>query len=340
MELLKDILDGFWLTLGEMSPYLLFGFLIAGLISAFISPDTVRSHLGGTKLWPITKASLFGIPLPLCSCGVLPVVTSLRSHGASKGASISFLLSTPQTGVDSLAVTYSLLGPAFTIIRPITTFLTGILGGSLVEYFDPTKDEEKTNSCKYNSCENQDKSNRLLIALKYAIITLPKDIGKPMLIGILIAAIMSAIIPADFFADKLGQGFFPMIVMMLIGIPIYVCSTASVPIAAALILKGLSPGAALVFLMTGPATNAASLATIYGAFGKKTALIYLSTVAFCSLGFGLFIDYLAFDIGIKMVSQKMWMMPKIVNNICAVILLVVLINGMISKIIAARNGTH
>ncbi len=329
MEMLIRVLKEFWLTVGQMSPYLLFGFIVAGLISVFISANTVRKHLGGKKLWPITKASLLGIPLPLCSCGVLPVTTSLYKQGASKGASISFLLSTPQTGVDSLALTYSLLGPAFTIIRPITTFLTGIIGGLLVETFDPSTREIEPNS---EFLTNSDKTGKKLqAALRYAVITLPKDVGKPMLIGVGIAAILSAIIPADFFADKLGRGLLPMVAMMFIGIPVYVCSSASVPIAAAMMIKGLSPGAALVFLMTGPATNAASFATIYGAFGKKTALIYFFTVAICSLIFGAIVDFLAFDMGIKMLSNHMWMMPKIINDICAVTLILLLINGIIAK---------
>lgn len=331
MDILTKILKEFWVTVGQMSPYLLFGFIVAGLISVFISANTVRKHLGGKKLWPITKASLLGIPLPLCSCGVLPVTTSLYKQGASKGASISFLLSTPQTGVDSLALTYSLLGPAFTIIRPITTFLTGIIGGLLVETLDPSTKQIEENNEVLTSSDKKGVGEKLQAALKYAVITLPKDVGKPMLIGVGIAAILSAIIPADFFAGKLGRGLLPMLAMMVIGIPVYVCSSASVPIAAAMMIKGLSPGAALVFLMTGPATNAASFATIYGAFGKKTALIYISTVAICSLIFGAIIDFLAFDMGIKMLSDQMWMMPKIINDICAVVLILLLVNGIIAK---------
>lgn len=331
MEILTKILSEFWFTVAQMSPYLLFGFIVAGLISVFISSDTVRRHLGGKKLWPITKASLLGIPLPLCSCGVLPVTTSLYKQGASKGASISFLLSTPQTGVDSLALTYSLLGPAFTIIRPITTFLTGIVGGLLIETLDPSTQQSKENTDILTTGNKKEKKKKLHTALKYAVITLPRDVGKPMLIGVIIAAIVSAIIPADFFAGKLGRGLLPMVAMMLIGIPVYVCSSASVPIAAAMMIKGLSPGAALVFLMTGPATNAASFATIYGTFGKKSALIYLFTVAICSLIFGAIVDFLAFDIGIKMLSDQMWMMPESINNICAVTLILLLVNGIISK---------
>ena len=330
MDYVTAILIGFWATLSEMSVYLLFGFGVAGLLSVLISPNLVRTHLGGKNIWPITKASLFGIPLPLCSCGVLPVTTSLRKHGASKGASISFLLSTPQTGVDSIAVTYSLLGPLFAIIRPVTTFITGVLGGMLVELIDPTKNDDQP-KCEDECCTKQEKKSKIVAAFQYGFISLPRDIAKAMLAGIVIAAILSAIIPGDFFAEKLGRGIVPMLVMMVLGIPVYVCSTASVPIAVALIAKGLTPGAALVFLMTGPATNAASFAIIWKLFGTKTALIYLFTVAFCSIGFGLMLDYLAFDVGLEVVSHPMGMMPPLVKNISAVILLSILIYGAITK---------
>ena len=330
-EKVLNIALEFWDVLGEMSPFLLFGFFVAGMISVFISPATIRKHLGGRKIWPITKASLFGIPLPLCSCGVIPVTTSLRKHGASKGASVSFLLSTPQTGVDSLAVTYSLLGPAFTIIRPITTFLTGLIGGLLVELFDPTKQEPQELKCECHLEKAKPGLPRLIKGIKYGMIILPRDVSKAMLLGVAVAALISAFVPSDFFAEKLGRGILPMLAMMVLGIPVYVCSSASVPIAAVLLAKGLTPGAVLVFLMTGPATNAASFFTIWSALGRKTAIIYILTVAVCSILFGLMIDYLAFEVGVKITTPAMWMMPAIIKNISALILLTLLGYGMLTK---------
>jgi len=325
-EYLEQVLYGFWATLLEMSPYLLFGFFVAGILSVFISQRLVETHLGGRGLWQVTKASLFGVPLPLCSCGVIPVAMSLRKHGASKGASVSFLLSTPQTGVDSIFVTLSLLGPLFAVFRPVAAFITGIVGGTLVNLFDKNS-EDKNNipsKCSDSCCGGAKNNKKVAGALKYGFITLPRDIGRAMLVGLAVAALISALVPEGYFAEKLGTGIFAMVVMMLLGIPIYVCATASVPIAAALMLKGLTPGAALVFLMTGPATNAASFIIIWKVLGGKTAIIYLAAVAGCALLGGIVLDFIAADINFEIISRPGWMLPDIVKYISAVVLLVVL----------------
>jgi uncharacterized membrane protein YraQ (UPF0718 family) len=312
-EYVRQILFRFWGTVVEMSPYLLFGFLVAGILSVLISQRFVERHLGGRGIWPLLKASIFGIPLPLCSCGVIPVSMSLHKHGASKGASIAFLLSTPQTGVDSIFVTLSLLGPVFAIFRPLIAFVTGIVGGTLVNVF---------------SAENNKKITR---GLKYGFITLPQDIGRAILVGLIIAAVISALVPDGYFAEKLGIGIFAMVVMMFLGIPVYVCATASVPVAAALILKGLTPGAALVFLMTGPATNAASFVTIWKILGGATAIAYLATVAGCALLSGILLDYVAVGWNFEIVARPGWMLPPFIKYISAVVLLVVLGFAVLSK---------
>lgn len=336
MAYIYDFLKEFWGILGEMSPYLLFGFGVAGIISVIISSDTVRRHLGGSSVVSVVKASLFGIPLPLCSCGVLPVTVSLQKSGAGNGACISFLLSAPQIGVQSIAVTYALMGPVFAIVRPVTTFITGIVGGVAVNILDDTPkvknvDKPKESCC----CANQEPQvevkaglfDRFAKAMRYGFVTLPKDSGGAMLIGLTVAAILTAIIPNDFFADKLGTGPLTLVAMVFIGIPLYVCSSASVPIAAAMILKGLSPGAALVFLMTGPATNAASYVIVWKHFGAKTAIVYMVTVIVCAIGAGMFVDYLAFEVGLEMVTHSMFMLPLWMRNISAVILLFILFKG-------------
>ena len=306
VETIGNLVGQFWVTLAAMSPYLLFGFFIAGLLSVVISPQFVESHLGSRGLWPIVKASLFGVPLPLCSCGVIPVSMSLRKHGASKAASISFLLSTPQTGVDSFFVTYSLLGPIFAIFRPIIAFVTGVIGGIGVQICDDRQAEDEAGSdadddskCDDECCSGEKKAFWLWRLLRHGFITLPRDIGKPMLVGLFVAAAISAMVPDDFFAEKLGSGIGAMLLMMLLGIPVYVCATASIPVAAAMIAKGLSPGAALVFLMTGPATNAAALATIWKVMGSRTAIVYLLTVAFCALGSGILLDWMFPDLMVE-----------------------------------------
>jgi uncharacterized protein len=333
-EFIKTSLLEFWTLIGDMSPYLLFGFLVAGLLSVLISPESVENHLGGKGIWPIIKASLFGVPLPLCSCGVIPVAMGLRKHKASKGATISFLLSTPQTGVDSILVTYSLLGPVFAIFRPVIAFITGLIGGMCIDTLDDSTGQLKEHEqCKDQCCdETATKKHPVKRILNFGFITLPADIGKAMLLGLVIAAFLSAIIPADFFADKLGAGILSMIIMMALGIPVYVCATASVPIAAVLIAKGVSPGAALVFLMTGPATNAVAFMTIWKALGSKVAIIYIITVAVCAIGSGLLLDYVfTFEFAAQIKDAPHFMLPKIFKDISAVALLTILIWPIILK---------
>ncbi len=325
-DFVKSIVIDFWATIAEMSPYLLFGFLAAGALSVVISQKLVERHLGGGGIWPLVKASIFGVPLPLCSCSVIPVSMSLHKHGAGKGSTISFLLSTPQTGVDSIFVTLSLLGPVFAVFRPLIAFITGIIGGTLVNLFNPNAEGKSTLQvkCSDSCCDDTKNNNRIAGALKYGFVTLPRDIGKAMLVGLAIAAVISTAVPDDFFAEKLGTGIFAMVVMMFLGIPIYVCATASVPVAAALIIKGLTPGAALVFLMTGPATNAASFAIIWKVLGRKTAIIYLATVAGCALLSGILLDYIAANFDFEVASRPGWMLPNIIKNISAIILLAIL----------------
>ena len=324
LDVLRQIAVDFWAVFSEMSPYLLFGFFVAGLLSMLVSRKMVERHLGGGGMLPLFKAAIFGVPLPLCSCGVIPVSMSLHKQGASKGSTVSFLLSTPQTGVDSIMVTYSLLGPVFAIYRPLVALVTGFVGGLLVNLFGKevtaAKVAEEAGDCPTSPTWRK----RFLDAMKYAFVTLPGDIGKPLLLGLVVAAIISALVPDDFFAERLGRGLPAMLVMMAVGIPIYVCASASVPVAAALILKGLSPGAALVFLMTGPATNAAGLATIWNVLGRRTALLYLATIVGCALSAGLLLDLLFYEMQIEVVSHVHQMIPSLVENLAAFVLLALL----------------
>lgn len=339
IDFIEKIAVDFWGVLGEMSPYLLFGFAVAGVLSVFVTAARVQRHLGGAGFWQVFKASLFGVPLPLCSCGVIPVSMSLHKHGASKGSTISFLLSTPQTGVDSILVTYGLMGPIFAIFRPVAAFITGLLGGSVVnmlERHDVLKravPEEKA-VCTDECCANPKGQSRFVRAMKHGFITLPADIGRSMLIGLAIAALISALVPEDFFAGALavtGGGFIAMLVMMVLGIPVYVCATASVPIAVALIAKGLNPGAALVFLMTGPATNAATLVTLASQLGKRSAVVFLLTVIVSALAGGLILDAI-FRGDISQITEAHgFMLPAWVKNVSAIVLLGVLGYGIFAS---------
>ncbi|NQV37087.1 MAG: permease, partial [Candidatus Marinimicrobia bacterium] len=245
IELLQNFLNELWSILAQMGPYLLFGFLVAGILSVYIQPEWVERHLGGTGIMPAIKASLFGVPLPLCSCGVIPVSAGIYRHGASKSATISFLLSTPQTGVDSIFVTYGMLGPIYAIFRPIVALFTGIIGGAIVQMVD-NSNHNKTNSIDTQEVSREsadtDNSNKFYRVFKYGFINLPKDIGKALIVGILIASAMGALVPPEYLGGLIGSGFISILILMAAGVPVYVCATASVPIAAGFLHMGASPG--------------------------------------------------------------------------------------------------
>ncbi len=297
MEIVLQILVASWAMLGEMSPYLLLGFFVAGLLSVAVSPQWVERHLGQNGLSEVVKGSLVGVPLPLCSCGVLPVGASLRRHGASKGATTAFLLSTPQTGVDSIAVTWALLGPVVAIIRPVAAFVTGIVGGALVQIGDSNGStthaapDARRNDRGPRLLRARDDSGNLFVrAIRYGFITLPRDIGRALVIGLLLSGIIAAFFGPHSLDGLLGGGVLPYLIAIGVGIPLYVCATASTPIAASLIGAGLSPGAALVFLITGPTTNGAALTTLLRVLGRRAVGIYLVTVIVCALATGVIVD--------------------------------------------------
>jgi hypothetical protein len=297
-----------WLVLGQMAPYLLLGFLVAGVLSVCISPAWIERRLGHRGLGPVLTASLFGVPLPLCSCGVIPVSASLRRHGASRAATTAFVLSTPQTGVDSIAVTYALLGPVFAVFRPLVALATGVLGGALVQWLAPTDEpgpstgpalDERAKACRSGGgcCQERPTRNAVLRALEYGLLTLPRDIGGALLLGVLVAGAMAALVPPDSLEAYIGGGMLSILLLMAAGVPIYVCATASVPIAAGLIHVGASPGAALAFLIAGPATNAAALTTAWKVLGRRAAILYLLTVAGSAFGCAILLDWLIPTLG-------------------------------------------
>jgi len=269
----------------EMSPFLMLGFLISGLLYIIISKETIANNLGKPGALSVIKAAIFGVPMPLCSCGVIPVAASLYQRGASKGATLSFLISTPQTGVDSILITYGMLGPIFAMARPVIALITGVIGGLFTEQIIS---EDYTTSIKM---DHKHPKKTLKDAAVYAFISLPKDIAWPLMQGILLAGLFTLIIPDNFFQDYGITGWSAMILMALVSIPYYTCATASVPIAAGLIISGnLEPGAAFVFLMAGPATNIATISVIMKTLGKKIVYIYLSTIFICSIIFGTLIN--------------------------------------------------
>jgi len=341
-EIIK-IVNSFWELTAVMAPALLLGLFIAGILSAFITPDLIKKHLGKSNFWQICKASFFGVPLPLCSCSVLPVSASLRDNGAGKGSIISFLTSTPQTGVDSIFITYSLLGGVFTIIRVITAFLTGIITGTAVSIFagEEKKDNEKQKE-QLESCENcskeTEKENPIFHIFKYGFQTLPKNIGKSMLIGIALSSIITVFLPENFFADKiLGNELVSMLVMLAIGTVIYVCSSGSVPIVLSLIASGISPGAGLVFLITGPATNLASLSILTKIVGAKTVFVYLLTLSITALISGYILNQFMDQTIINEMVHAGHESLSWLDHTSAVVLLIILSQSVIPKNIFRKS---
>ncbi len=296
--MVKKFLFEIWYLLNEMSPYLIFGFFIAGILKVLIPKEKIYYHLSSSNFLSILKATLIGIPLPLCSCGVIPVATHLDKEGASKGATTSFLISTPTTGIDSILATYSLLGPFFAIIRPFSAFVSGIFAGTIVNIFEKGKVIKKIkkdfmcNLCEGENPHSHSFNEKIGIIFKYGFSELIEDTGKWIFIGIIIGGLISVFIPKELVLKYLGRPYYSYPLMLLIGIPMYVCATGSIPIASSLIMKGMTPGAGLVFLFTGPATNSATLTFVFGKLGKRNFLIYLFSIILWSIIFGLLIDFL------------------------------------------------
>lgn len=337
IDLVVDFGIEFVNILGEMAPYLLLGFFFAGILHSIFPTSTIQKYFGKSKYSSAINASIFGIPLPLCSCGVIPTGMSLFKNGASKGSTVSFLISTPQTGVDSILVTYSLLGLPFAIIRPIIAFITGVFGGVFTSSVDTNENQSiSQNQTKQN--EKQTAFEKTIDIFRYGFVEFLQDISKWLIIGLLLAAAISAAIPDDFVS---GLGLSPiaqMFIVLLISIPLYICATASVPLAAVLILKGISPGAALVLLMAGPATNAATITMIGNVMGKKSLFSYLFSIIIGALLFGLIIDYVLpaswfHIINTSHLAHEHDVLPNWLKLASGILLILLVINGYLQKYI-------
>jgi len=332
--------------INEMSPYLLLGFLFAGILHVFFPKKRVIKYMGSSNKSAIINASLLGIPLPLCSCGVIPTGISFYNHGASKGSTVSFLISTPQTGIDSVLVTYSLLGLPFALIRPIIALVTGFFGGLATNFIHKNrKPQDPKVSWNGSSGESTPTDNRFREVFRYAFLEFLQDISKYLVIGLLIAAIISVAIPDDFFTSFIDNDFLSMLVILVAAIPVYVCATASVPIAAILMLKGLSPGAALVLLMAGPATNAATITLINKVMGYKTLLSYLLTIVAGALIFGTLINhflprswFLVQDLASHELDHAHGILPEWLKVGSSILLILLIINGYIQKRLVSRRS--
>ena len=314
MNIAVEILTESWKLLAESSVYVLLGIFVAGLMRVFVRPEAVSRHLGRGKVRSVLKAAALGVPVPLCSCGVLPAAVSLKRQGANNGATTAFLISTPESGVDSIALTYALMDPVMTVARPAAAFTTAAVAGIAENILGPDKEAEKIQPdlrCAVdNCCDGVDclpevhKAHhtffeKVKAGLSYALFELWGDIAPWYLLGLLLAGIITVLIPSEFMAKHVGGGLPAMLIMLAVGIPLYICATASTPIAAALILKGVSPGAALVFLLAGPATNVTSLTVLLGLLGKRATAIYLASIAVVSVACGLVLDQVYAFLGIS-----------------------------------------
>ncbi len=403
---MKEILD----LINQMSPYILLGFLLAGLMHAFIPNTLYKKYLGGASLRSVVNAAILVVPLPLCSCGVIPTAMSLRKEGASKGATVAFLISTPQTGVDSIIATYSLMGLPFALLRPVIAFVTALFGGFMVNRF-AGKEESATSeratqvssssesvtqvssqsesakqycsssksiktsiptepiiaSCslsegaKQSSCSSEGRgkngavgdknkedlknagwANKMAIALKYAYVEMMQDIGKWLMVGLVVAGLITVFVPDSFFALFADNSLLSMLIVLAFAIPMYLCATGSIPIAVALMMKGLSPGAALVLLMAGPAVNAASVLVISKVMGKRTMAFYIASIVIGAMAFGLGIDYLLprewFTSSLAQIHNCEHG-PSYFNIGCTVLLAILLANAFILKY-AKKGDAH
>ena len=286
----------------EMSPYLLLGFLIAGLMHAFSPRGGYARYLGKRSWRSVVNSALIGVPLPLCSCGVIPTAMSLRKQGASRGAVVSFLIATPQTGVDSIFATYSLMGLPFAIIRPVAALVTAVVGGMLVNASDGDAGVSPVGNVMGGETGMRWR-HRLIDALRFGFVEMMEDIGKWLVVGLVIAGLLTVCVPDEWFATFEGNTLASMLLVLAISIPMYLCATGSIPIAAALMLKGITPGAAFVLLMAGAACNMASILVVNKVLGRKTLALYLASITLGAILFGVGIDMgfgLGIDFGIGM----------------------------------------
>lgn len=338
-----NVLHEIWALVNEMSPYLLLGFFIAGLLHAFVPARLYQRYLGKNDFRSVVWAAMIGVPLPLCSCGVIPTAMSLRKEGASKGATTSFLIATPQTGVDSILATASLLGIPFAILRPIAALVTALFGGELVTLATRNEPNESARQHK----EEKTKGSfwkRFLDALKYGFVEMIEDIGKWLVIGLMIAGLITVFVPDDFFLRFAGTPIVSMLVVLAISIPMYVCATGSIPIAVALMLKGITPGAALVLLMAGPASNMASILVIRKGLGKKTLWVYLLSITLGAIAFGLGVDYLLprewFTSHLVQTHACCHATPALFNVICSVVLCCLLVYALVMRFVPGHKHEH
>lgn len=347
MNDLMLLLENFLALFLESAPWLLLGLLVAAVMHELVPVSLLQRHMGSNSVSAISKAAVIGAPLPLCSCGVIPAAVGLRRSGASKPATVSFLVSTPETGVDSVSVSYALLGPLYAIVRPVAAIFSALYAGIMVKLFTredgpaaqptPTDAEvqaschsemakaeaasQQVSSCcsetsapakkscgsepaantqtQASCCGSQEqkhsheaaaKPGKIAAMWKFASGQLLEDIAVWLLVGLALAAAIQTWVPTDFLTQW-GDGLMAMLVMAFIGVPMYICATASTPIAVGFLAAGLSPGAVLVFLLAGPATNVSTMGMIMQEMGKRTLALYVFSVTSAAIGLGYLLNW-------------------------------------------------
>ena len=328
MAIPETILD---LTL-LAAPWLLFGLVVAGLVKGFVPERLIQQWLSGRGFMPILRGAVLGLPLPMCSCGAIPTALTLYRGGAGRGPTTSFLVGTPGAGLDSLSITLALMGPFMMVARAIGAVIAAVLTGLLTAVSRPsetpaTAPSTGCNGCSGDSCETGADSRDapgLHYGLRYAFSDMLDDISLWIVIGLAAAGILMTLTPPEGLA-VLGSGIAPMVLMAVIGIPLYLCAAATTPIAAALMLEGLTPGTALVLMLAGPVTSLATLAVFRREMGFAALGLYLTGIVLSTVGVGLATDWLIgvldLDILTSVSAVQEWM-PAAVEWLALAILVI------------------
>lgn len=340
MMILSNVLEHSWQMLLEAAPYVWIGLIAAGVLHAWVPAKWILSQLGGRGQASVWKAALLGVPLPLCSCGVIPAAVGIRKQGAGRGATLSFLISTPETSVDSIAITWAMLGPVWAVIRPVAALVTAVVTGTIANLFpDDHRMAEPPEDCE--CCAGPEDAPRsqmkkLRGAWQFVTGQLIPDIGGWLLLGILLSGVVLAFLPTDFLSTFPGGAWSQMILMLIVGVPLYICAAASTPLAAALLIKGLAPGAALVLLLAGPATNIASALVISRQLGKVGTTIYLGGVALGSLGAGVLVQMFGPEWQLGEITLHNEMIPLWLSTLCAIALLAAILVSLVRSMLGNR----
>ncbi|MEQ8769037.1 MAG: SO_0444 family Cu/Zn efflux transporter [Phycisphaerales bacterium] len=363
--------DELWMILLDSGVWLIVGFALAGVVHALVPMGWIRKQLGGRGVIPIAKAAALGLPMPLCSCSVIPVAASLRQAGAGKGASAAFTISTPQTGEESIPLTWALFGPVFAIARPIIAIVTAFVAGVAIDRIAPDTPRseqdrgERGDDAEAGSCCSEPRASaradaagsccahegdddtpalgaRVLKALKYGFVTLPADLAPWLITGLVLAAVVASAVPEGWIGEHLGSGIVPMLLALVVGVPLYICATSSTPLAFALVTAGMSPGAALVLLLAGPATNTATMAWVIKDLGKRALAVYLVVIALFALASGLAFDaFLSGAIDLASGDDRHEHIVGVLAPIGAVALSVLMVVALALRVLpSVRTGRH